>query len=250
MARDKLHPDRNVQRTLMQDPNLGASSAAGLAGRFPAGGQLFTSPVRDRRGAYRPGRVRAIRITKVSLTVLAAALIALLVLWPQLPISTDRLRITFADLEVTGDDLSMINARYVGTDQNNRPFSITADAARHPVPGHGLLILEFPQADIALQDGSWVMVTADEGVYNVDEHVLDVSGTVRLFHDSGYEFLSSKVNIDLEQNIVSGPETITGQGPFGELEGEGFRFSKDGKTLVLTGRSRLKIYPGAFGDPS
>jgi lipopolysaccharide export system protein LptC len=223
-------------------------SLADTAVRSSAGFQRFTFPARDRARVYRPGRVRAIRLIKVSLTVLAAALIALLVLWPQLPTGTDRLRIAFAELDVTGDDLSMINARYVGTDRNSRPFSITADAARHPVTGNGLVKLESPQADLHLQDGSWVMVIADEGEYNIDDRVLDVTGAVRLFHDSGYEFLSSKVKIDLEQNIVSGSSGITGHGPFGDLEGEGFRFSKDGKTLELIGRSRLKIYPGAFGE--
>jgi lipopolysaccharide export system protein LptC len=194
--------------------------------------------------------MRAIRVLKVLLTALAAVLIGLLALWPQLRSSTDRLRIAFADFDVTSDDLSMMNARYVGTDGNNRPFSVTADAARQRVPGKGKLQLESPQADIHLQDGSWVMVTADKGEYNPDDRVLNVAGEVRLFHDSGYEFLSKEANIDLERNIVSGSHHITGQGPFGEMEGEGFRFSKDGKMMVLIGKSRLKIYPGAFKEPT
>jgi lipopolysaccharide export system protein LptC len=216
----------------------------------PAGSQRFTFPARERLPARRPGRVRAIRALKVSLTALAAILIALLALWPQLRTSTDRLRIAFADLDVTGDDLSMINARYVGTDSNNRPYSITADAARQRVPGKGRLQLESPQADIHLQDGSWVMVTADKGEYNPDDRMLNVAGAVRLFHDSGYEFLSIEANIDLERNAVWGSHHITGQGPFGEMEGEGFRFNKDGMTMMLIGRSRLKIYPGAFRGPT
>jgi lipopolysaccharide export system protein LptC len=216
----------------------------------PAGFQRFTFPARERLPARRPGRVRAIRALKVSLTALAAILIALLALWPQLRTSTDRLRIAFADLDVTGDDLSMINARYVGTDSNNRPYSITADAARQRVPGKGRLQLESPQADIHLQDGSWVMVTADKGEYNPDDRMLNVVGAVRLFHDSGYEFLSREANIDLERNAVWGSHHITGQGPFGEMEGEGFRFNKDGMTMMLVGRSRLKIYPGAFRGPT
>jgi lipopolysaccharide export system protein LptC len=216
----------------------------------PAGSQRFTFPARERLPARRPGRVRAIRALKVSLTALAAILIALLALWPQLRTSTDRLRIAFADLDVTGDDLSMINARYVGTDSNNRPYSITADAARQRVPGKGRLQLESPQADIHLQDGSWVMVTADKGEYNPDDRMLNVAGAVRLFHDSGYEFLSREANIDLERNAVWGSHHITGQGPFGEMEGEGFRFNKDGMTMMLIGRSRLKIYPGAFRGPT
>jgi lipopolysaccharide export system protein LptC len=207
-------------------------------------------PAREQLRASRPVRMRAVRALKVSLTALAAVLIGLLALWPQLRTSTDRLRIAFADFDVTSDDLSMMNARYVGTDSNNRPFSITADAARQRVPGKGNLQLESPQADIQLQDGSWVMVTADKGDYDPDNRMLNVAGEVRLFHDSGYEFLSREANIDLEQNIVSGSHHITGQGPFGEMEGEGFRFSKGGKMGILIGNSRLKIYPGAFKEPS
>ena len=247
MGRNNLLPIGNPDHSAMRGSGP-MDPSADIPARSSAALQRFAFPARDRLVAYRPGRVRAIRVLKVALTVLAAVLILLLVLWPQLPTGTDRLRIAFADLDVTGDDLSMINARYVGTDRNSRPFSITADAVRHPVPGQGMLKLESPQADIHLQDGSWVMVTADEGDYNVDDRLLNVTGAVRLFHDSGYEFLSSNANIDLGQNIVSGPNRITGHGPFGELEGEGFRFSKDGKTLVLTGNSRLKIYPGAFGE--
>jgi lipopolysaccharide export system protein LptC len=248
-GRDNLLPDRNPWRRAARvaDP---VDSWTDSAAPLPAGLQRLTFPARERLQTYQPGRVRAIRSVKVSLTVLAVALIALLVLWPQLPTSPDRLRIAFADLDVTGDDLSMINARYVGTDRNNRAFSITADAARQPMPGYGTLKLASPQADIHLQDGSWVIVTAEEGAYSPDDRMLNLTGAVRLFHDSGYEFLSSKANIDLEDNIVSGPGHITGRGPYGELEGEGFRFSKDGKTLVLTGRSRMKIYPGAFGERS
>jgi lipopolysaccharide export system protein LptC len=151
-------------------------------------------PAREQLRASRPARMRAIRVLKVLLTALAAVLIGLLALWPQLRSSTDRLRIAFADFDVTSDDLSMMNARYVGTDGNNRPFSVTADAARQRVPGKGKLQLESPQADIHLQDGSWVMVTADKGEYNPDDRVLNVAGEVRLFHDSGYEFLSKEAN--------------------------------------------------------
>jgi lipopolysaccharide export system protein LptC len=234
---------------LHRDPDQGPVRDFDV-GDTPAGFQRFTFPARERLPARRPGRVRAIRALKVSLTALAAILIALLALWPQLRTSTDRLRIAFADLDVRGDDLSMINARYVGTDSNNRPYSITADAARQRVPGKGRLQLESPQADIHLQDGSWVMVTADKGEYNPDDRMLNVAGAVRLFHDSGYEFLSREANIDLERNAVWGSHHITGQGPFGEMEGEGFRFNKDGMTMMLVGRSRLKIYPGAFRGPT
>lgn len=247
MGRGNLIFNRDPDRYATRDLDVNDASADASA---PAGFQHPAFPAREQLHARRPGRVRAIRALKVSLTALAAILIALLALWPQLRTSTERLRIAFADLDVTGNDLSMMNARYVGTDSNNRPFSVTADVARQRVPGKGKLQLESPQADIHLQDGSWVMVTADKGDYNPDDRMLNVAGGVRLFHDSGYEFLSREANIDLERNVVWGSHYITGQGPFGEMEGEGFRFSKGGKTMVLIGKSRLKIYPGAFREPT
>ena len=247
MGRGSLSLHRDLEWDATRDFDVNDASADASA---PAGFEPPAFPAREQLHASRPGRVRAIRALKVSLTALAAVLIALLALWPQMRTSTERLTIAFADFDVRSDDLSMMNARYVGTDSNNRPFSITADAARQRVPGKGKLQLESPQADIHLPDGSWVMVTADKGDYNPDDRMLNVSGGIRLFHDSGYEFLSREANIDLERNVVWGSHHITGQGPFGEMEGEGFRFSKSGKTIVLIGKSRLKIYPGAFKEPT
>ena len=42
-----------------------------------------------------------------------------------------------------------------------------------------------------------------------------------------------------------GDEPVRGQGPFGTLEAEGFRILDRGKRLVLSGKSRLVLYPVA-----
>ena len=37
---------------------------------------------------------------------------------------------------------------------------------------------------------------------------------------------------------------MEGQGPFGDLNGEGFVLREKGKTIIFTGKARLLIYPG------
>ena len=101
-----------------------------------------------------------------------------------------------------------------------------------------------PKADITLDDGTWLVLTAKNGVFRQVKKTLDLTGAVNLFHDSGYEFQTSKAKIDLQKGLARGSAPVRGQGPFGELQGEGFRLLNKGKTIVFTGKSKLVIYPG------
>lgn len=101
-----------------------------------------------------------------------------------------------------------------------------------------------PKADIALNDGTWLVMTANNGVFKEAKNTLNLNGSVNLFHDSGYELQTKKVEINLKKGLAWGNEAVQGQGPFGELQGQGFSLRDKGKTILFTGRSKLLIYPG------
>jgi lipopolysaccharide export system protein LptC len=88
------------------------------------------------------------------------------------------------------------------------------------------------------------MLTAKSGIFRQAKKTLDLTGAVNLFHDSGYEFKTSKAVIDLQKGVASGSEAVRGHGPFGEMQGEGFRLFDKGKTIIFTGKSKLVIFPG------
>jgi len=90
-----------------------------------------------------------------------------------------------------------------------------------------------------------LVLTAAKGIYGRTAESLDLEGSVVLYHDSGYEFLTEKAKIDLERSIAEGDVPVRGQGPFGNLQAEGFRLVDKGKTIYFTGKSKLVIYPGA-----
>ena len=184
-------------------------------------------------------------LMKFALPVVAIILIALVVAWPHLKTQDLRFRIGFAALKASeAEDPSMVNPRYLGTDKDNQAYTVTADLARKLSENSANVELEMPKADLALEDGTWLVLTAKQGVYGRGDKILDLQGAVVLYHDSGYEFLTEKAKIDLNTSIAAGNDPVTGQGPFGELQAEGFRLVDKGKTIYFTGKSRVVLYPG------
>ncbi|MEQ8319833.1 MAG: LPS export ABC transporter periplasmic protein LptC [Rhodospirillales bacterium] len=187
-----------------------------------------------------------VRAMKFLLPAIALLLIGLIVAWPHIQVSDTKFRIGFADLTVKeADDPSMLNPRYVGSDDENQPYSVTAEIARRLAASGSLIELDSPKADILLEDGTWLVLTAHRGLYKRDDEALDLVGSVVLYHDTGYEFLTEKAKIDLDKSAAEGDQPIRGQGPFGNLQAEGFRLVDKGKTIYFTGKSKLVIYPGA-----
>ena len=214
-----------------------------------------SADIRERAAAYgasanRTGHSRAysrfVGVMKFLLPVAALAVIALVVAWPHINTGDLRFRLGITVMKLAGsDDPSMINPRYVGTDSDSQPFSITADLARNISDQGTRVTLVMPKADITLEDGTWLVLTANDGEYSRAEKTLNLAGEVNLYHDSGYEFRTERAAIDLTAGTATSNDPVEGQGPFGRLEAAGFRMVNKGKVIHFLGRSKLTLYPGA-----
>lgn len=195
------------------------------------------------------GYSRFVTWMKILLPITALVLIVLVAVWPHLKLQDSRFSIGFTALRVGNvEDPAMINPRFQGADKNKQTFAITADIAKNLLNAEKSVVLEMPKADISLDDGSWLVVTAETGVYVRQTETLTLKEKVNLFHDSGYEFRTDAAEIDLTTGSASGTLPVEGQGPFGNLKAEGFRLVDKGKTIYFTGKSKLTIYPGAGGQ--
>jgi len=189
---------------------------------------------------------RFVQWTKLGLASVALVLIALVGILPQLRTRDGVLPVGIS----TGghedaESLHMVKPRYTGLDENSLPFEVTADLASQESAKSDLITLDHPKADMTMKDGSWMAFNATSGLYGQKSQLLDLSGIVNMFHDSGYEISSTSARIDLATGAGEGQEPTVGHGPSGEIEGEGFRFTERGKTIVFTGKSRLLLYPDA-----
>lgn len=185
---------------------------------------------------------RFVSTMKIALPSFAGLLLAVVIILPQLRGEPDQLSVEISvTSDETGTTLSLVNARYLGTDTSGQPFSVTAQSVREAVDDNDTINLTAPQADISLNDGTWLMVGADTGQYHRETQMLRLDGEVNLFQDQGYEMHTDSATVMLEQGSASSSTPVRSQGPFGQLESQGFKLQEKGKVVFFTGPARLVL---------
>jgi lipopolysaccharide export system protein LptC len=180
---------------------------------------------------------------KLALPTIAVVLVGMVLMWPQIKGAEESLRKTVAGSlrldEV--ENLQMVHARYVGTDDQNRPYVLTAAAARQMSSGSDLVALEAPKGNMALQDGNHVSVSAQAGAYYQKAQLLDLFGSVTMTHGGGYVVETPEARINLKDGSAEGNKTVIGHGPAGTLRSEGFRIIDKGQIVKFTGKAHMVI---------
>ncbi len=210
-------------------------AAADRPGPRPLAADSARGPRRRPASVYS----RFVTAMKVGLIGVALVLVVLVVLWPQLRTIEDEFLVKFASLKgASVDRIEMVNARYFGTDQRNRPYAVTA--ARALEIDTDRVELENPKADMTLDQG-WIMLNSDKGYYSKAGKTLELVGNVTVFQDEGYEFHTASAMVHVELGDAHGAEPVEGAGAFGWVTGEGFELTDKGKRLLVTGKSKLVL---------
>lgn len=193
---------------------------------------------------------RFVRMMKLLLPAAAALLLGAILAWPQLQTERNRFQLGLSGIDPRYPDrLRVVNARFRGTDSQNQPFTVTAEAAFERESGSRTVALDAPTADLALTDGGWVLARAPEGEFDRTTEILNLSGGVSVFHDNGYTFESPTARLSLHQGTAEGDDPAEAHGPAGEIRGEsGFIILDKGRRIVFKGKSRLVIRPGVSSD--
>ena len=222
-----------------------ASAAPGRAAPPPSGGGKRRQPPRlSGRNSYS----LFVSSMKILLPALAAGLVLLVIAWPQIMPDVSRSGLDFARIARDhAKTLSMLNARYSGVDENNQPFNIAADLATQAPDRENVVELQHPKADIRTKDGDLVALSARLGHYDRDAETLDLTGSVHLSDAKGFNVITEAATLDLKDGSAAGDTPVSGDGPSGELQSEGFRLRERGQIIMFTGKARLLIYPEAEG---
>jgi lipopolysaccharide export system protein LptC len=206
-----------------------------------AGGSLLNS------GHNRPAMTAAglarrhwmVTVAKRLLPVVALALLASVVLWPELTRDAEETRMAARDARITTENGQLIDATYHGVDDQGRPFTVTAETAQQITPER--IDLTMPKGDITLESGNWLLLQSRRGVYQQHLDMLDLSGEVQLYRDDGSTLQTDSAAIDLKAGAVAGAEMVHAEGPFGTLDAQGFSFLDRGTVIQFTGPGRLVL---------
>jgi len=180
---------------------------------------------------------------RLALPIVAALLLAALVLWSKLGLDTQHFMLALATVGPQKiESMTMSNPHYEGLDEKNRPFSVTAKKATQVDKKGDVMALTAPEADITMENGVWLTVSSDTGLYQRAKQYLDLTGAVNIFHDQGYEMHTRDVHIDFTSNKATGHQAVQGQGPAGDLTAQGIEVVDGGKRVFLLGRSHLTLF--------
>ncbi len=191
------------------------------------------------------GRSRLfVALMRFGLPALALALLLLVVVWPLATGNQEGFRLSFIEGgPLDAGPLRMVNARYLGADEQNQSYTVTADQALQETAEADLVTLINPKADITLKDNGWLALTAERGLYHRAAQVLELEGRVNAFSDSGFEMRTERARIELGKGTAEGHEPVEGQGPLGVLNAAGFRLIDEGQRIHFEGPVKLVIYP-------
>ncbi len=201
-------------------------------------------------------RRRLLRWTKWILPAGALLLLASIAAWPEIQRSMNAARLGLKQAaQVKIDSGRMLSARYRGLDGHDRPYMITADEAEQASAtqagssGGDRINLTRPIADTLGQGGSWVRISAQDGVYMQHSQLLDVTRDVTLYRDDGIMMTSPAADIDLKRGIIASNQWVHAEGPFGVLDAQAYLLSQRDGLAQFRGPGRLVLNDDKIARP-
>jgi lipopolysaccharide export system protein LptC len=214
-------------------------------------GERLASIVPEPARRHSLGYSRFVLSMRIALPAAAVALLLVVSLWSH--INPGELRFAIPKVVVKPDDLEnlrMESPRYVGLDERDQPFTITARLASQSAAGGGLTELAEPKGDIALASGAWIAMEAQRGLYDRHAETLDLDGGVAVFQDRGYQLHTDRARFLFRPGNAEGDTPVRGQGPDSELTSDGFLIEDKGARVHLRGAARIVFYPRKDAGPT
>ena len=194
----------------------------------------------------RSGRISS--LIKLFFPAIALAIVGLTFAWPQIMPDKRKFGVTANLIEEIGvDGLLIEQPKYVGMDNSQRPYQISATSAAQKDKSDDHVLLQGPKADIFLNTSGWIAINSNQGVYYRSNQVLELSGDVTVFHDKGYEFRTKSLKIDLLNGIGSSTSQVNVHGLAGEISSQGLEINREGTRVLFTGKTKA-ILRGARGS--
>ncbi len=142
----------------------------------------------------------------------------------------------------------LVNAKFEAQNQDNEPFSITAERAfqdgeKGEDGNNDQVQLKKPMANMSFNDGTQISLKGKNGTYTQDNQILHLEGDVLLSHDDQYELLTESVDINIETQTAISTSPVSGHGPVGNIEASGLLAKGQENIFIFKGPAVLILNP-------
>ena len=189
------------------------------------------------------GYSRFVRIMKVMLPLVAISLIVLVVIYSATGGDRNKVAITLGTLDAVDKDRQLVNPKLTGTDGRGQPFTVTAKGATQAPGKARRMTFDNVVADVVMQDKSWVQVDAKVGLLDGEAKTLDLTESINIFSDKGYECHTTSARYDFGLGLLKGENPISCQGPLGLISGQRFEGLRDPGIMRFAGGVTTTYFP-------
>ena len=183
---------------------------------------------------------------KVLFPSLAAVMIGLVIVWPQMKKQQEEavsLLASEAEQMNMPNDQVMVNPRFFTVDERGEPFNMTADSA-YEIPGDTRRVqMESLKADLLKHDDRWIALDAQTGIYSQAEDTMELLNQVNLYTQTGEEIETTQALINLKNRDIFGNQEVFLRSASGYARAEGFSVTQNGTVIKLTGKTHLVFSP-------
>ena len=185
-----------------------------------------------------------VRYAKIGLPIIAVIFILVLAIAPFDQRGDVSFILDKKEVDKAAERMRIETARYSGEDNKGNKFEITARRAIQQSSDQPVVNIEGMMARLGLSQGP-VTIAANQGRYDLDSHLVDVVGPVRVVGGDGYRLETRDVNVDLKDRTMTSRGAASGAMRLGQFQAGNLRADLDERTVVLGGGARLKIVQGA-----
>lgn len=139
--------------------------------------------------------------------------------------------------------LVMNNPELNGTDDNQRPYNLTADKAVQDAARPTRIALQGINARLPMSDTEFAVIRAGNGVYDADEETLELGGDIAVDTDTGMAIRMRDADIDIATGRMRTDNTVSVDTGRAQISAESLTVEDNGETIVFENRVRMTILP-------
>lgn len=206
------------------------------------------SSVSRRADYYEPRSFAWRRLIKIALPCVAAALLGLMVVMPNIKKSVDLTDTVTLPRKNEMEQLHIEQTVFNITDSKNRVNKIVADNVDETDNDTSRYKIINPQGTIPTDSGN-VVITSNVGWFDQQKNVLELEDDVKALLDDGTVVRTTAVVYDFDKEKGRGNSAVRAEGNWGTMNAESFDYDKSKEKLTLKGKHRVDSTRGTLtGD--
>ena len=185
------------------------------------------------------------RVLKIFLPCLAAGLLGLMVVMPNIKKNVDLQDNITLPRKNEMEQLHIEQTVFNIVDNKNRVNKIVADSVDEVKTGSQRYKIIHPKATLPTDKGQTV-VTAQTGYFNQNRNILSLVNDVRVVVDEDTVITTAKAFYNFDKEKGWGRDDVYAEGSWGNMQAQSFRYNRGKQVLTLRGNNRINSKRGTL----